>query len=504
MSVSGVFHPVSRRDFTGELSENQRYRHAFNDYRLQRRFTDVLCKLEESRCSVINRFSATRDDQIAAYRFFNNDKVSLPELIHQVCDIDSEHIRDQDLYVPIDGSSCNLSLGVDGRKDWVPLVGVIGNNFSPGFSIMPSLVLNANNRHCYGLGDILFHSREKAKGSAAENKKLRNKRKYLPLHDKESGAWSIVAKSTAAQLETAHRVTFIMDQGADNYESLALIHQQTKRDFIVRSKNNRTVRLQANRQIGTIQELLAQTSVISTRKVKIKALNHKSKTSGRDHYVKRKSRLANIALKVIDVELCLPSDYPKDKVVFKKTLRLVQALEDPCTVPLGEDPIHWILLTSWPVENVAAAWKVIEAYQYRWDIEQLFRILKTQGYNVEQSQLNHPDRIKKLVTMALKASTRALTLVAARDGEEHIDVETVFSIQEVKALHIMHRKYEGTTAKTTNPFKSSSLAWAAWIVARAGGWKGYRSQRPPGPITMTRGLFKLQIICDFMDIDHPT
>lgn len=70
----------------------------------------------------------------------------------------------------MDSFLCNLLLGVDGCKDWIFLVGVLENNFISGFLIMLSLVLNVNNRYCYGLGDILFYFCFKAIGSVVENK----------------------------------------------------------------------------------------------------------------------------------------------------------------------------------------------------------------------------------------------------------------------------------------------------------------------------------------------
>ncbi|MEP0792690.1 hypothetical protein NDI42_27075 [Funiculus sociatus GB2-C1] len=32
--------------------------------------------------------------------------------------------------------------------------------------------------------------------------------------------------------------------------------------------------------------------------------------------------------------------------------------------------------------------------------------------------------------------------------------------------------------KQQNPYLPNSLAWATWLIARRGGWSGYRSQRP--------------------------
>ncbi|MGA8447201.1 MAG: hypothetical protein WB766_18710, partial [Roseiarcus sp.] len=41
-------------------------------------------------------------------------------------------------------------------------------------------------------------------------------------------------------------------------------------------------------------------------------------------------------------------------------------------------------------------------------------------------------------------------------------------------------------AKQKNPHPPGSLAFAAWVFARLGGWTGYYGK--PGPIVMLRGL----------------
>ncbi len=52
--------------------------------------------------------------------------------------------------------------------------------------------------------------------------------------------------------------------------------------------------------------------------------------------------------------------------------------------------------------------------------------------------------------------------------------------------------YGRKTEKQKNPFEKSNLAWAAWIIARLGDWKGYVRQRPPGVIILHEGWIKFQ------------
>ncbi|HWF94429.1 MAG TPA: hypothetical protein VG291_05670, partial [Xanthobacteraceae bacterium] len=50
-------------------------------------------------------------------------------------------------------------------------------------------------------------------------------------------------------------------------------------------------------------------------------------------------------------------------------------------------------------------------------------------------------------------------------------------------LDKLDAEFRGATALQRNPHRKKSLKWAGWIIARLGGWDGYPSSKPPGPIT---------------------
>ena len=168
------------------------------------------------------------------------------------------------------------------------------------------------------------------------------------------------------------------------------------------------------------------------------------------------------------------------------SLRLVEAIER--NPPPGVEPVHWRLLATHAVDDVAAAWQIVDWYRLRWTIEQLFRLMKTQGLQLEDSQLVSAEGLIKLAAIATKAAAITLQLVQARDGRSGEPAEIAFSEPEIAVLDGLNGQIEGKTALQKNPHNPRSLAWAAWIIGRLGGWNGYPSSKPPGPITLNRGL----------------
>ena len=152
--------------------------------------------------------------------------------------------------------------------------------------------------------------------------------------------------------------------------------------------------------------------------------------------------------------------------------------------------IHWRILTTHEVNTVQDALQIILWYKERWHIEQIHRLLKTEGFRIESSQLEQGWAIRKLTLLAMMASLRILQMMLAYQDDNEQPIEEVFDSREQECLKMISAKYEGKTEKLKNPAKANTLKWAAWVIARLGGWKGQASQRKPGPIVLQKGLAK--------------
>src|SRR5262249_54948130 len=101
---------------------------------------------------------------------------------------------------------------------------------------------------------------------------------------------------------------------------------------------------------------------------------------------KRAARQAKIGLRFGLIQLKRPRRPGLKGLPAAVQLPLVEAVElDP---PERVEPVHWRLLTTHSIADAAAAWQIVDWYKKRWVIEQLFRVLKTQGLRIEDSQID--------------------------------------------------------------------------------------------------------------------
>jgi hypothetical protein len=206
----------------------------------------------------------------------------------------------------------------------------------------------------------------------------------------------------------------------------------------------------------------------------------------------RPARKAHLVARFGQVTLKRPCDTLEKDLPKTVTVSLVEVAE--ADAPAGVEPILWRLLTTHVVEDAAMAWRVVGWYRMRWTIEQFFRTLKQQGLQLEDSQLESAERLIKLTAIAATAAAIIMQLVQARDGRSAESAEIAFTPAEIDTLQALMPELEGKTALQKNPHPPRSLAWAAWIIAKLGGWDGYPKSKPPGPITFRHGLQYFQSV----------
>jgi hypothetical protein len=174
------------------------------------------------------------------------------------------------------------------------------------------------------------------------------------------------------------------------------------------------------------------------------------------------------------------------------TVTLIEARE--LAPPGSATPLLWRLLTSHAVASFAEARRITGFYRQRWTIEQLFRTMKTKGFDIEASRVGEGGPFENLAMATLIAAIEVLSLVRDRDGVAKRPMTDVFESEEQPAIAAISGTLEGTTARQKNPHAPGSLAHVAWVCARLGGWTGYYDK--PGPVVMLKGMLRLRGMID--------
>jgi hypothetical protein len=199
-----------------------------------------------------------------------------------------------------------------------------------------------------------------------------------------------------------------------------------------------------------------------------------------------KGRIARVAVAFGRVSIARPRTLRADQAPKRLDLTLIVARERDA--PASRSPLLWRLLTTMPVTTACEASEAIRFYRLRWRIEEVFRVLKTDGLGLEKSQITEASRLFNLAAMALGAAARIIQLTDARDASAR-PASDILDDQWIEPVQDISASLERKTARQKNPHEVGSLPWLAWVAARLGGWHCY--YKPPGPKTMARGMRRL-------------
>jgi hypothetical protein len=330
-----------------------------------------------------------------------------------------------------------------------------------GLLLHPVLAVEAGTGALLGLVALQLWNRDRGE---------RAPRRARATADKESQRWIDGAVQAGEVLSEAASITMVADRESDIYELFAA--RPANVDLIVRAGQNRRVATSPD-------EPALLFALIDGQPEQGQFVTAIPAAPG------RVAREARMAVRYTSVMLRRPLHGADPALPETLAVTLVDVRET--SIPAdGSKPLQWRLLTTHAVASMTDARRIIDLYRSRWTIEEYFRTLKTAGFDIEAAEIGDPHAMINLVAAAAIAAVTVKQLVHARDGGTKQRLDDGFEPDDQPIIEAVCAKLEGKTERQKNPHPKGSLAFAAWVIARLGGWTGYYGK--PGPKVMSIGL----------------
>ena len=420
-------------------------------------------KLTVGRNSSIRQITQTQAEQKSIYRLLENECFSEQAIESSIINKCSELSAGRHLLCIQDTTEFNLS-GNENRLKKQSGIGTTSNKDTPGFFMHSGLVIDALGGSALGYCGIKLWHR-------SETKPGRYERKYQKqqITKKESNKWLEVSANAKKLLSEAKSVTIIADRESDIYDLLASVPDE-KTHILIRSNADR--RLETG---STLSVYLDALPVMHHHILNVQGDIRKN--------IKKRQAILNMKWGTVKIKKSHTSLNP----LLEKSVELTVLEVQEQGMKNG---IYWRILTTHKISSSQDALQIIEWYKQRWYIEQIHRLLKNEGIRIERSQLESGWSVRKLTLLSMMAVLRILQMMLAYENETEQPIEEVFNKKEQACLAQVNNEMQGETFKQKNTSNTKTLKWATWIIARLGGWKGYKAQRKPGPIVLQKGLIK--------------
>jgi hypothetical protein len=323
----------------------------------------------------------------------------------------------------------------------------------------------------------------------AELGKAATRRSREPA-EKESRKWRDALRDVEQTLPPSQPLLLIQDREADIFDFLAAPRRPTT-DLLVRASQPRRVQVPALAETpsrtseerpapgetepthGTLFDLAATAPVFGTVEVRI------PRQSARPQVAPHLARTAQLTVRVRPLIVQPPCR--KGVRGGPQTLWVVQAVE--AAPPPGVTPVSWVLLTSLPVLDLAAAQQILTYYKRRWQIERLHYTVKS-GCGAEQLHWDRATTLQNAVALYFVVAWRLLYLTHVAREAPGTPAATLLNPVEQQVL----------AQRCGRPVTNAREVVRA--VAQLGGWEAYRKAPPPGVKVIWLGLRQLQALVE--------
>lgn len=426
------------------------------DIRRKERFVSIINNINLQPGSSIPKQADGWYDTKATYSFFKNEEVTLSSLEKAIASYGATQLCGHNkILVAHDMSIISYNdLKAEG-------LGYVGEG--QGVLCYSSLAINDA-----GIPLSLLYQHTWTRDMEQKGKSRR--RKETLFENKESNNWYKGITEVNAQLGAGIHKIHIADREADIYELFFCAYEEST-DLLVRACRNRQISDNSD-----LWKTVAALPAAAELDLEIPDKTGKKKVS------------VGVEVRYSQIEILRPLSSKNKYESVEMTA--IEIKQKGFNKDDQQEPLHWKLLTTLPVDSVAASLQCVKWYCYRWLIERFHYVLKS-GTQIEQLQLKKASSLQKAIHLYSIAAMRIMLLVYESRQAPYVSCEVALTREQWSVLYMMIHK------NADLPDKPPALQDAVKWIGRLGGHLGRKSDGPPGLKTVWLGY---QRICDAANI----
>jgi len=431
------------------------------DARLNRRCVELAGQLEINPEGSINQACEDWSDTKAAYRFFDNKKVT-PEGILEPHQKRTQGRMSQHIRVLAVQDTSFLNFTHHPKTTGLGEIGASNQN-QRGFGMHSTVAVTETGVPLGLLTQDIFTR------SIGEPARTPQELVKMPIEEKESYRWLEAFQETIELTPDGVEVITVCDREADIYEMFALA-QEKEASLLVRASSNR---LLLEPECQKLWPSVEKQPIAGHLTVKITGNSE------------RNARTATVSVRYTNVTLKAPWRPNQLKLPAVSLNAILVREENP--PPDIDDPIEWLLLTNTTLDSFEQAHQVIQWYCCRWQIELFHKVLKS-GCNVEDCRLQTAHRLQNFITLMSVIAWRLHWMTYIQRSQPELPCTAVLTTIEWQALYMrIHKSHK-------LPDDIPSVRQAVRWIAQLGGFLGRKHDGEPGCTHVWRGWHRLQDI----------
>ena len=438
---------------TGSWSRQEFAGLDLKDARLNERLISIADALSSEPMSPISAACQDWAAVKAAYRFFDNEKVSAEKILLPHFQQTAERMRAHERVFAIQDTTYLDYTDHPSTQGLGPIS--TKSQKRRGVVKHTTLVVSASGLPLGCLTDQVW-VREASDTQTSKAK---------PFEERESYKWIEALSQTQARTPAGVEVITICDREADIYEFFVAAKQSL---FVIRAAQNR----RSEDTDSTLKTLVSDAPLAGEFTLEVPARGDQP------------ARQADLEVYFLHTHLRPPyrQQSKQSENLPKIEVYVVWVVERH--PPDGVPALQWLLLTNVAVSTFSEALQRIHWYTQRWHIEVYFKVLKS-GTKVEQTRLETKDRLLRYIALLSVIAWRLYWITLFHRHAPTAECTHILTENEWKAL------YTATQKTRTLPTETPTVGEATVWIAKLGGFLGRKSDGLPGVTVLWRGWQRL-------------